>query len=110
MLGTFKSTVKIRLAMYSLSVRQKYSDITNEYLDEQVSQVLELFPNCGYSQMLGHLAARGLCVKEMGVRESMHRVDPNGVLLRTLESRIIQRRGIMYTRLERFTTSMGIIN
>ena len=93
MIGTSISTVKRRLTMYSLSVGQKYSNITNEYLDEQVSQVLELFPNCGYRRMLGHLATRGLRVREIGVRESMHRVDPNGVLLRTLENRIIQRRG-----------------
>ena len=93
MLGTSKSTVKRRLSEYSLSVRQKYSEITNENLDEQVFQVLQLFPNCGYRRMLGHLAAKGLRVQEIRVRESMHRVDPNGVLLRTLVSRIIQRRG-----------------
>ena len=92
MLGTSKSTVKRRLSVYSLSVRQKYSEITDENLDEQVFQVLQLFPNCGYRRMLGHLAAKGLRVQEIRVRESMHRVDPNGVLLRTLESRIIQRR------------------
>ena len=43
--------------------------------------------------MLGHLATWGLRVREIEVRESMHGVDPNGVLLRTLENRIIQQRG-----------------
>lgn len=43
--------------------------------------------------MLGFLATRGLRVQERRVRESMHRVYPEGVLLRTLELRTTHRRG-----------------
>ena len=93
MLGISVSTVKRRMTEYSLSVRQTYSNLSEEDLDGHVSEVLRLFPNCGYRRMLGFLSTRGLRVQEAMVRRSMLRVDPCGVLLRTLESHIIHRRG-----------------
>ena len=62
---------------------ESYADILNDVLYNHVLEVFQMFPNCGYRRMLGFLATRGLCVQERRVRESMHRVDPEGVLLRT---------------------------
>ena len=93
MLGVSQSTVKRRMLTYSLSIRHTYTNISREDLDSEVSNVLEMFPNCGYRRMIGYLSARELRIQEHQVRECMHRVDPNGVLLRRLESTVIRRRG-----------------
>jgi hypothetical protein len=93
MLGVSQSTVKRRMSTYFLSIRHTYTNISREDLDSEVSNVLEMFPNCGYRRMIGYLSARGLRIQEHRVRDCMHRVDPNGVLLRRLESTVIRRRG-----------------
>ena len=53
--------------------------------------------NRGYQKMLELLSAQGLHVQEARVRVSMHRVDPHGTLLRSLEIPTTHRRG--YNRL-----------
>lgn len=93
LLGVSVRTVQRRLSDYSLSITESYADISNDVLDNHVLEVFQMFPNCGYRRMLGFLATRGLRVQERRVRESMHRVDPEGVLLRTLELRTTHRRG-----------------
>ncbi|KAL7379669.1 hypothetical protein ABVT39_003843 [Epinephelus coioides] len=54
-------------------------------LDETVTQILRHHPNCGYKMMLGHLNAQGIHIQRQRVQESMQRVDPHGVLMRTLQ-------------------------
>lgn len=93
MLGVSVRTVQRRLSEYSLSITDRYADISNEALDNHVMEVFQMFPNCGYRRMLAFLETKGLRVQEKRVRESMHRVDPEGVLLRTLELQTTHRRG-----------------
>ena len=93
MLGVSQSTVKRRMSSFSLSITQTYTNVSQEDLDHEVANVLGIFPNCGYRHMIGYLSSRGLCVQENRGRECMHRVDPNGVLLRRLETTVIRRRG-----------------
>ncbi|KAJ7373308.1 hypothetical protein OS493_012899 [Desmophyllum pertusum] len=93
MLGVSVRTVQRRLSEYNISITDRYADITEEVLDNHVIEVFQMFPNCGYRRMLGFLETRGLRVQEKRVRESMHRVDPEGVLLRTLELQTTHRRG-----------------
>ena len=45
--------------------------------------------------MNGFLSQRGYTVQQHRVRESMRRVDPEGVLLRGLEMRVINRRNYL---------------
>ena len=42
-------------------------------------------PNVGCKRMTGLLLGRGLRVQQARIRESMRRVNPEGVLLRALE-------------------------
>ena len=78
------------MAEYGLSVSDLYSDIGNNELDRLVNEIRSIFPNCGYRMMDGHLRQRGVRVSQARVRNAMHRVDPEGVVLRWRET--IQRR------------------
>ena len=87
------STVKRRLKEYNLNVKETYSTLNDDELDSKVDSILSEFPNTGYKRMKGFLHSVGIKVQEDRLRECMRRVDPEGVLLRSLQSRvIIQRR------------------
>lgn len=92
MLGVSVRTVRNRMTEYGLSVRDYYSVLTDHELDEQVLNIVHSFPNTGYKQMLGHLKSQGLRISIMRVRESMRRVDPTGVLDRSLRLHVIHKR------------------
>ena len=68
------------------------AQVSQAELDQNVLNVLTEFPNCGYKRMTGFLFNTGLRVQQDRIRESMRRVDPEGVLLRTLEMTVIHRR------------------
>eukprot|EP00794_Sanderia_malayensis_P010399 gene10399-11483_t len=61
------------------------------YLDYR-ADILKEFPNCGYRRMRGFLTARGLHIQWTRIQESMKRVCPQGILMRSLEINTIQRR------------------
>ncbi|KAF3837182.1 hypothetical protein F7725_004646 [Dissostichus mawsoni] len=76
------------------------NSVDDNSLDETVTQILQHHPNSGYKMMVGHLNARGTRIQSKGftpylcifpniigqrVQESMRRVDPGGVLIRTLQ-------------------------
>ena len=86
------STIKRRLQKYSMSITESYSSITNEILDEEILNILKQFPRTGYRRMIGFLRSKGYHIQEKRVRASMHRVDPIGILERTMTLTIIQRR------------------
>lgn len=92
LLGVPPSTVKRRLRQYGLSVSASYAVMADEDLDQIVSAIVSDFPNCGYKRMTGFLLARGLRVQQERIRESMRRVDPEGVLLRALQLNTVNRR------------------
>ena len=92
MTGISQSTIKRRMSEHGLTVKQFYSDISNHELDEQILRKLNDFPNTGYKKMKGFLLSSGIRVQEIRIRESMRRVDPEGVILRTLQSRTVIRR------------------
>lgn len=92
LLGVSERTVWNRMALYDLRVRDFYTHLSDQELDEQVLMILQVFPNSGYKQMLGHLRAKGLRITTNKVQESMRRVDPSGVMERSLQLRTIKRR------------------
>ena len=89
-LGVSVRTVRRRMSVYDLSVRELYSQLTDQQLDEIVMEVQNQFPTCGNRQMQGHLLARGLRVQQHRIRESQRRIDPCGSIMRRL--RAINRR------------------
>ena len=90
LLGVSLSTIRRRMNEYGLTVSALYSEISDGELDRLINEIRGSFPNCGYRMMDGHLRQRGLRVTQARIRNSMHRVDPEGVVLRWREA--IQRR------------------
>ena len=75
------STVRRKMKEYGLSVSALYSEISDTELDRLINEVHGSFPNCGYRMMDGHLRQHGISVTQARIRNSMHRVDPEGVVL-----------------------------
>ena len=92
LMGVSESTVKRRIREFGINVRDGYCDFNDEQLDRLVLQFLTEFPNSGYRRMTGFLLSAGHRVQQRRVRESMRRVDPNGVFLRAIEIRTVRRR------------------
>ena len=88
--GTSTSTVERRMSEFGLSIRVFHAQLSDLDLDATVSEVMREIPNVGCKRMTGLLLGRGLRLQQ--VRESMRRVNPEGVLLRALELNILQRR------------------
>lgn len=91
-LGVSKSTVRRRLEEMSISISCKYSLINDEELDRNVRKILHHFPNIGYRSVKGHLMGIGYIIQQNRIKESMRRVDFEGVLYRRLSLKPVQRR------------------
>ncbi len=61
-----------------LSVRALYSTISDNQLDILAGKIQAHFPNCGY-RMMAHLLQE---VPHHRVRETLRRIDPEGVAVR----------------------------
>ena len=79
-------TIRRRMTEYDLSVRECYSNLTDEQLDGIVRDIQVHFPTCGNRQMQGHLYTRGVRVQQQRVRESQRRVDPVSSVMRRLRT------------------------
>ena len=87
-----KKTLKGRLNEYDLSISDCYAKLSDEELVAVVINIIDQNPNCGYRRMLGFMMSRGIRVAEKRTRESMHRVDPEGVQLCAMQLTVIHRR------------------
>ena len=92
MLNVSCSTLKRKMKEYGIRKSHFYSVIEDDELDQVIVSILKDFPNSGYKKMKGLLLSRGYRVHENKIRESMGHVHPEGVLLRTLQSRPVLRR------------------
>ena len=81
-IGVSLSTVRRRMTEYGLSVGALYSDIPDQELDSIVNQIKVFFPNCGYRLMGGHLLCQGYRLSQARIKESLNRVDPEGIAIR----------------------------
>ena len=72
-LGVSLSTIRRRMTEYGFSVTSLYANITDQELDRIVSEILAI---------VCHLLSRGLRIHQARVRASLHRVDPDGVVIR----------------------------
>ena len=70
---------------HGLSVRGNINPLSDEELDEKIRTILGEFPNAGYRRVISQLTVDGLKPSQMRVRESMRRVDPQGVAVRWLK-------------------------
>ena len=84
MLGVSLRAIQRRLSEFGISIRMTYSTITDDELDEIVSQIQTQFPMYGNRLMQGQLLSRGYRIQQKRVRESQRRVDPEGTIIRHL--------------------------
>ena len=83
-IGVSLSTVRRRMTDYGLCVRALYSDVTDQEPDSLVSTIKKDVPSSGYRLTQGHLLCQGYQVNQIRIRESMHRVDPEGTAIRCI--------------------------
>jgi hypothetical protein len=83
-LGVSQSTIFRRMRKYGLFVRCNLPPLLDDELDAKIREILQEFPNAGYRRVISQLAVAGLKPPQMRVRESMQRVDPQGVAVRWL--------------------------
>ena len=83
-LGTSQSTIFRRMHDYGLPNRQNLPHLSDDELDNKIREILQEFPNAGYRRVISQLFVNGLKPPQMQVRESMRRVDPQGVAVRWL--------------------------
>ena len=92
MLNVSCSTLKRRMKKYGIRKSNFYSLMKDDKLHKVIVSILKDFPNSGYKIKKGFLLSRGHRMQENKTRESMRRVDPEGVMLRTLQLRPVLRR------------------
>ena len=90
--GTSTSTIERRMSEFGLSIKATYAQLSDVDLDATVSKIMREVGNVGCKRMTGLLLGRGLRLQQVRIRESMRRVDPEGVLLRALELNVLHRR------------------
>ena len=86
LLGVSYRTLQRRLRAYGLSLRGKYSSLSNEKLDSAVARIHNDYPRTGSRIMTSLLETEGAHVQRHRVRSSQMRVDPVGVALRWSDS------------------------
>ena len=92
MLGLSVRTTERRLQEFNISSRQFFTIIDDQTLDRTLEDILRSFPSYGYRRMTGALLSNGIKVQQFRIRESMRRVNPDGILLRALTINTVQRR------------------
>ncbi|XP_033101239.1 uncharacterized protein LOC117104496 [Anneissia japonica] len=88
LLNVSKRTIERRLKEADISLKKKYSEITDDHLDNKIEYILLSFPNSGWKSVLAHLTADGIIVQRNRVRDSLHRVCPERRLLSARVTRV----------------------
>ena len=81
-LGISLQTLRRRMSEFNLSVRSAYSSISDTDLESNIKALKEAYPNSRNCIMDGLLRERGIHVTQCRLREAMHQVDSNGLLVR----------------------------
>ncbi|XDV33907.1 hypothetical protein PO909_004151 [Leuciscus waleckii] len=92
LLGVSTRTINRRFSEFGISVRDTYTKISDEELDNLVSSVKAESPHLGHRMMKGQLQALGHRVPWTRVWDSMHRVDSAGIFARMTQLRCVVRR------------------
>ncbi|XP_063317313.1 uncharacterized protein LOC134616384 [Pelmatolapia mariae] len=91
-LGMSRNTVFRRMNEFNLSVKALYSSLSDEELDQCITDIKSRQPHAGYRMLKALLQARGHRIQYQRVRSSMHRVDTAGVVSRMVSLGCIARR------------------
>ena len=83
-------SVRRRMTCFGLSVRETYSQISDDELEDLVREIQQDHPNWGNRLMYGCLLAKGIQLPHQRVREVQSRIDPEGSIMRRL--RFLNRR------------------
>ncbi len=73
---------------FDLKLRQRYSSLSDEALDEMVKEVIGSNKKIGAGSVKARLQASGVTLQRQRVRDSVSRVDPVGVALRALHPKL----------------------
>lgn len=65
-----------RILEYGLEDFVRFSDISDQHLDELVTQFVNAFPCAGQKTLAGYLQSQSYHIQRWRIRESMLRVDP----------------------------------
>lgn len=77
-----KRTVERRMSAYNLTGMNRFTEITDEQLDNAVYDIKRSSPDCGSKLLTGYLRSMNIHVQRSRVREALTRVDALGVLAR----------------------------
>ncbi|XP_057300890.1 uncharacterized protein LOC130635548 [Hydractinia symbiolongicarpus] len=91
MFGVSAKTIQRRFKEFDIEPKS-HTMIGDEELDEHVKKIISDFPNCGIRRMKGFLLSHGYHIPWKVVRDSMWRVDPSGLLMRSLQRNVVRRR------------------
>lgn len=94
-----ESTIYRKMKHYGLS-KMEFLEISDNYLDNHVK---DIFPHCGECLIKQMLFVRNIKVQRWRLRDSLHRVDSEGIAQRSTGR--LQRRRIMF----KVPTTCGIL-
>ena len=77
-----KRTIERRMSAYNLTGVNRFTEISDQQLDNNVYYVKQIVPDCGSKFLSGYLRSMNIRVQRRRVRESLTRVDSLGVLAR----------------------------
>ena len=78
LLSISESTVYRRMRTFGLS-KLAFSEISDDDLDRAVNHICQDFPRCGENMLKQILSGKGIKVQRVRLRDSIHRVDSEGV-------------------------------
>ncbi len=76
---------------FNLSLRRRFTNISDAELDERVNQVVCNNDSLGPEAVRARLFGEGLLVQRRRVRQSMLRTNPEGAACRAMSSRLHRR-------------------
>ena len=68
--------------MNDAGIYRTYNEVDEASLDDLIREIKRDDPNAGEIMVMGHLRAKGFRIQRQKVRDSIHRVDPDGVVSR----------------------------
>ena len=92
MLGFSVRTTERRLQEFNISSRQFFTIIDDQTLDRMIGGDFAKFPIIWLSSNDRCFLSNGIKVQQVRIRESMRRVNPDGILLKALTINTVQRR------------------
>ena len=81
LLSVSESTIYRRMRQFGIS-KMEFSTITDQELDCQTSKITAEFPHCGEGIIKQILLGKNIKVQRWRLRESLHRVDAEGIAQR----------------------------